>query len=42
MKALALALMGTLLPVVAGAETLAYIGTETSGSSQGIIIRSGR
>lgn len=40
MKALALALMGTLLPVVAGAETLAYIGTETSGSSQGIYVAS--
>lgn len=40
MKALALALMGTLLPVVADAETLAYIGTETSGSSQGIYVAS--
>ena len=40
MKALALALMGTLLPVVAGAETLAYIGTETSGSKPGIYVAS--
>lgn len=38
MKTLALALITAMLPIAALAETLLYVGTNTSGSSQGIYV----
>ena len=38
MKRLALALIAAMLPIATTAETLVYVGTNTSGDSQGIYV----